>query len=259
MKRFTFLSLKGGTGKTTTVFNIVCNLADQGYKVLAVDLDPQGYLTCSFGESTSAGRKNVRDVFEGKPARQAIRVTDSGVHLLAADLELTTADFDFKEEGREFKIKKAIEGLNYDVVVFDCCPFLGILSLNALVASDELIIPTEPEFLAMRGVRQLYLKVLQLVQSDLNPELNFSGVVITRFDTRKNIHKETSGKIGQMFSDKIFPTRIRTNVALSAATKEGVPVKKFAPNSNGAEDYQNLTREIIDRYALKSKAAENQG
>ena len=252
MKRITFLSLKGGTGKTTTVFNVACNLAKEGYKVLAVDLDPQGYLTCSFGESTSAGRKNVKNVFEGLSARQAIRVTETGVHLLAADLELTTADLEYKAEGREFLLKEALSGLNYDVIVFDCCPFLGILSLNALVASDELIIPTEPEFLAMRGVRQLYLKVVQLVQSRLNHDLQFSGVVITRFDARKNIHKETSGKIGNMFSDKIFKTRIRTNVALSAATTANKPIHSFAPNSNGAYDYHNLTNEIIERYGLNS-------
>lgn len=251
MKRFCFLSLKGGTGKTTTVFNVSTELASRGLRVLAVDLDPQGYLTCSFNESTSAGRKNVMDVIRGVPVHEAIRRTESGVHLLAADLELSTADLDMKGEEREFYMKKALENVkNYDVVVFDCCPFLGILSVNALVASDELIIPTEPEFLAMRGVRQLYLKVVQLINKNLNKELDFSGVVITRFDTRKRIHKQTAEKIANMFSDKVFKTKIRTNVALSESGMKGVSAKVFNPNSNGAIDYEALTDEIVARYQL---------
>ena len=251
MKRICFLSLKGGTGKTTTVFNVSANLAERGFRVLAIDLDPQGYLTSSFGESTS-GRKSVNDVFKGLPIHQAIRKTDSGVHLLAADLELTTADLEMHDQDREYRIRQELERVNYDVVVFDCCPFLGILSLNALVASDELIIPTEPEFLAMRGVRQLYLKVVQLVQNDLNPELDFSGVVVTRFDTRKNIHKETAEKIAKMFSDKIFKTRIRTNVKLAESSSKSVPVKELDPSCNGAIDYDALTDEIIARYGLET-------
>jgi len=250
MKKICFLSLKGGTGKTTTVFNVAANLADEGYSVLAVDLDPQGYLTSSFGESTSGGRKSVNDVIKGLPVQQAIRSTKSGVHLLAGDLDLTTADLELQNEGREFILREALSGVDYDVIVFDCCPFLGILSLNALVAADELIIPTEPEFLAMRGVRQLYLKVVQLVQNDLNPELDFSGVVITRFDTRKNIHKATSSKIEQMFSDKIFDTRIRTNVKLAESTSKSIPVKALDKNCNGALDYGSLTGEVIERYNL---------
>jgi chromosome partitioning protein len=251
MTSICFLSLKGGTGKTTTSFNVAANLAAQGYKVLAVDLDPQGYLTCSFGESTSAGRKNVNDVFNGStPVNEAIRVTDCGVHLLAGDLGLTTADLEMTEEDREFIMRDALEDVNYDVVIFDCCPFLGILSLNALVASDHLIIPTEPEFLAMRGVRQLYLKTVQLVQNRLNPDLEFSGVVVTRFDTRKNIHKRISGKMGDMFEDKVFETRIRTNVALAEATADSTPIREYDARSNGAVDYENLTKEIIERYEL---------
>jgi len=250
MKKICFLSLKGGTGKTTTVFNVSANLAERGYKVLAVDLDPQGYLTSSFGESTTGSRKSVDDVIKGVPARQAIRKTESGVFLLAGDLELTTADLEMQQEQREFILRNALEKVDYDVVVFDCCPFLGILSLNALVAGDELIIPTEPEFLAMRGVRQLYLKVVQIVQNDLNPELNFSGVVITRFDTRKNIHKATADKIDRMFSDKIFDTKIRTNVKLAESSSKSVPVKQLDAACNGAIDYDALTDEIIDRYQL---------
>ena len=108
MKRICFLSLKGGTGKTTTVFNVSSQLAKQGLRVLAIDLDPQGYLTCSFGESTSAGRKNVHDVINGTPIKEAIRETKSGVHLIAADLELTTADLDMKNSGREFFMQNAL-------------------------------------------------------------------------------------------------------------------------------------------------------
>lgn len=251
MKRICFLSLKGGTGKTTTVFNVSIQLAQKGLRVLAIDLDPQGYLTCSFGESTSAGRKNVHDVIKGAPIKEAIRETKSGVHLIAADLELTTADLDMKDSGREFFMKKALSNVNnYDVVVFDCCPFMGILSVNALVASDELVIPTEPEFLAMRGVRQLYLKVVQLIQKELNPELNFSGVVITKYDGRKKNHKETAEKLSKLFPDKVFDTKIRTNVALANSSAVGVSIFDFAPESNGAADYAQLTDEILQRYGL---------
>lgn len=252
MKRICFLSLKGGTGKTTTVFNTATQLAAKGLRVLAVDLDPQGYLTCSFGESTSAGRKSVMDVIRGTPLHQAIRETDTGVHLLAADLDLTTADLDLTGENREYFIKNALEGVDYDVIVFDCCPFLGILSVNALVASDELIIPTEPEYLAMRGVRQLYLKVVQIINRELNPSLTFSGIVITRFDSRKKIHQATAEKMASMFPDQLFKTKIRTNVALAESSMNSTPITDFKPSSNGASDYRNLTEEIADRYELFS-------
>lgn len=251
MKKICFLSLKGGTGKTTTAFNVATRLTQLGKKVLAIDLDPQGYLTCSFGESTAAGRKNVHDVINGVPIKEAIRETKSGVHLIAADLELTTADLDLKDDGREFFMRNALKNVTgYDVVVFDCCPFMGILSVNALVASDELIIPTEPEFLAMRGVRQLYLKVVQIIQKELNPSLQFSGVVITKFDARKKNHRETSDKIAKLFPDKVFNTKIRTNVALANATAAGVSIYDFAPDSNGAADYAALTDEVVKRYEL---------
>jgi chromosome partitioning protein len=250
MKILTFLSLKGGTGKTTTVYNVSCELARRGKRVLAVDLDPQGYLTYSFGEGTAGGRKSVFDVINGMPVREAIRETKSGVHLLAADLELTTSDLTMREAGREYVMKNAIQGLPYDVCVFDCCPYLGILSLNALVAAQDLIIPTEPEFLAMKGVRQLYLKVVQMVQRELNPELRFSGVVITRYDSRKSSHKTTSEKLHQLFKDQMFNTRIRNNVAISVATSLTLPVFAYDRNSNGAKDYAALTDEIVLRYNL---------
>ena len=250
MKKICFLSLKGGTGKTTTATNVAAILSRHGKKVLAIDLDPQGYMTASLGESTTAGRKNILDVFKGTQVREAIRVTECGVHLLAADLELTTADLDMRDEGREYLISEAIQGLDYDVIVFDCCPFLGVLSLNALVAADELIIPTEPEFLALRGVRQLYLRVVQMVQRDLNPNLNFSGVVVTRFDSRKKMHNETAAKMEKLFKEQIFDTKIRTNVALSVAGSKSKPVIDFAPHSNGAKDYTALTEEIEKRYGL---------
>jgi chromosome partitioning protein len=255
MKRLCFLSLKGGTGKTTTSFNVSIQLAKKGLKVLAIDLDPQGYLTVSYGESTAAGRKNVHDVIKGTPIREAIRETKSGVHLLAADLELTTADLDMREDGREFFMRKALEKVSgYDVVIFDCCPFLGILSLNALVAADELIIPTEPEFLAMRGVRQLYLKVVQLIQKELNPGLEFSGVVVTKFDSRKRNHKDIQQKLKKLFPTQMFETHIRTNVALANASAQGVSIFDFDPFSNGAMDYEELTEEIMKRYELVPKA-----
>jgi chromosome partitioning protein len=250
MKILTFLSLKGGTGKTTTVFNVACELSRRGKRVLAVDLDPQGYLTYSFGEGTAGGRKSVTDVINGMPVREAIRETKSGVHLLAADLELTTADLTMREPGREFVMRHAIKDLNYDVCVFDCCPYLGILSLNALVAAEDLIIPTEPEFLAMKGVRQLYLKVVQMVQRDLNPDLKFSGVVITRYDARKGSHKTTSEKLHQLFKDQMFTTRIRNNVAISVATSLTLPVHDHDKHSNGAADYSALTTEIMERYGI---------
>lgn len=250
MKVITFLSLKGGTGKTTTVYNVACELARRGKRVLAVDLDPQGYLTYSFGEGTAGGRKSVLDVINGRPVREAIRETKTGVHLLAADLELTTSDLTMREAGREYILKNAIQGLNYDVCVFDCCPYLGILSLNALVAAEDLIIPTEPEFLAMKGVRQLYLKVVQMVQRDLNPELRFSGVVVTRYDVRKGTHKTTADKLAQLFKEQIFETKIRNNVAISVATSLTLPVYEHDKHSKGAQDYMALTDEIVARYRI---------
>ncbi len=257
---------KGGVGKTTTTVNLGAALSQKGSKVLLIDIDAQANLTTHLGfgpdanpeASTDAadgpeftiydvlkGTKRIKDIVIRR--NQTLEIVPSSLLLSAADLELGGV------VGRELLLRRAVESIRkeYDFILIDCPPALGLLSLNALAAVDEVIVPVQSEYLALQGVRQL-LDTIDQVRSIYNPTLAVGGVLICLHDSRKRLARAVSDTIRNYFGDLVFNTVLRTNVALAEAPASGQTIFEYAPKSSGAEDYMALAEEII--YGKKKAA-----
>lgn len=253
------INQKGGVGKTTTAVNLGAALAEKGKRVLMVDLDPQSNLSTHLGlgmhEEGDEGKEpeipvahSVYDVLKGtkKISEVAVKRSDrldvvpSSLLLSAADLELGGV------VGRELILKRALQSVRdqYDVIVIDCPPALGLLSLNALAASDRVYIPVQSEYLALHGVRQL-LDTIDQVKGIYNPSLIVGGVIICLHDNRKRLARAVSDTIKAYFGNLVFHTVIRENVALAEAPASGQSIFEYAPKSTGAEDYLALCDEVM--------------
>lgn len=245
MKVISLINQKGGVGKTTSVINIAAGLNLLNKKTLAIDLDPQANLTYSLGIDPENLEYSMSDLLSGE-----VDINDAildGI-CIPASLRLSAAEVEFSTvAGREFLLKEALEELDgYDYVIIDCPPSLGLLTLNALAASDEVYIPLQTEFLALQGMSQL-IKTIDVVQKRLNEDLEISGIIATRYDSRKNLSKEVIEKIETYFGDKLFKTFIRDNVALAEAPSFGKDIFSYRASSSGATDYKRLCWEIVDR------------
>lgn len=243
-----FANQKGGVGKTTCVANIGYSLAHKGYGVLMVDMDPQAHLTASFGfEPDDMAEKGVCEIMEGDKGVEGVEV-EEGLDILPANLGLAGVEFGIAgEPGREMILKSYIDtALPYDYVLIDCPPSLGLLTLNALTASNEVYIPMQAEFLPLRGVNGL-LDTIELVKSRLNPGLAVTGVIVTRVNKRKLLARSVLEKIGEYFGDRVFNTLVRENVAVAEAPGGAQTIFEYAPESHGAEDFDKLTEEIIEQ------------
>lgn len=237
---------KGGVGKTTSTINIGAALAKAGKRVLLVDLDPQGNLTVSLGIMAHELEATLYEVLTG--AFTAVQATiKKNYDVIPADIRLSGAELELSSQpGREMILKEALQPIqaNYDYILIDCPPSLGLITLNGLTAAQEIFIPLQAEFLALNGMAQL-LKTIGAVQKRLNPQLNISGIITTLYDSRKNLNKEVLEKIQEYFPEKAFKSLIRDNVALAEAPSFGKDIFEYRPDSNGAEDYKNLSSEII--------------
>lgn len=253
---------KGGVGKTTTSVNIATSMAAVGKRVLLIDLDPQGNASTGFGFSSAERVINSYHVLTGvaEPNEAILNTAIKKLDLIAATIDLTGAEIELVTmEQREFRLTKALRTLSndYDYVFIDCPPSLGLLTLNALTASDAVLIPLQCEFYALEGLSHL-LKTVELVQNGLNPRLTIHGVLLTMYDRRNKLTEHIEADVREYLGDTVYKTVIPRNVRVSEAPSHGVPAIVYDMRCPGSQAYLKLAREVIRRekqIALDAQAA----
>ncbi|MEX1163601.1 MAG: ParA family protein [Nitriliruptor sp.] len=249
---------KGGVGKTTTTVSLAAALAQRGVRTLVVDLDPQGNATTGLGLRAEEGDPSTYSVLvEDVAVLDAVQTTQvDGLDVLPSSLDLAGAEVELVPAfSRELRLRRALEavGDRYDIVLVDCPPSLGLLTINALVASHQVLVPIQCEYYALEGLGQL-MRTVQLVGDNLNRELELGGVVLTMFDGRTNLSQQVVDEVRAYFGDKAYRTVIPRTVRLSEAPSFGQPITVFDPSSRGARSYQRLAAEVIERLGLPSDA-----
>ena len=243
---------KGGVGKTTTAINLAASLAVLEKKVLIIDADPQANTTSGLNFSPDNDEKRtLYEVMIGKiAASDALVQTEmSGLHLIPSHINLVGAEIELLDaDERESILKNAISPIrdNYDFIIIDCSPSLGLITINSLTAADSVIIPVQPEFFALEGLGKL-LQTIRLVQNGINPTLTIEGFVVTMFDGRTKVHTQVVNELREHFGDMVFNTIIQRNIRLSEAPSHGKPIVLYDVMSNGTANYLNLAKEILDR------------
>jgi len=249
MRIIAFANQKGGVGKTTTVHNLGAALARMARKVLLVDLDAQGSLTASCGFKPEDCR-SLYEALEGKATLQEIKIPVEevkGLDLVPAGIDLAQADLAFAARiGRENMLRKILNNVTeYDYVLLDCPPNLGLITLNALIAATEIVIPVQAEYHALRGLELLQDTVTMV--KELNPSLKVLGIVVTFFDKRKTLNRDVFNELRKVFRELLFEVRIRDAVALAEAPSNGQDIFAYRPTSAGTQDYERLAKEIEKR------------
>jgi len=246
MKTIAFTNQKGGVGKTTSTINVGAGLAQEGFQVLLVDLDPQANLTYSLRLSSNRLENSIYNVLKGEIEADEAIINHNGFDIMPSSIDLSGAEMEFANEpAREMLLKNKLNTLSkdYDYILIDCPPNLGLLTLNAFTAVKEIFIVLQSEYLALHGLSKL-MDVIQIVKERLNPEIEISGIICTLFDGRKNLNNEVVDHIQDYFGDKVFDTIIRDNVALAEAPSHHKTIFEYAPDSHGAKDYKALAQEI---------------
>jgi chromosome partitioning protein len=275
MRIIAVMNQKGGVGKTTTTVNLGAALAELGKRVCLVDLDPQAHLTINYGvepTATATTEATAGDadapvslynvLVEEKPFLEALHAVEERIALVPSSIDLAAAEVELVAVlGRETLLKRRIESaresgaLEFDVMLLDCPPSLGLLTLNALAVADEVIVPMQPQFLPLQGMAKL-LETVQLVNKRMNPGLKVSGVVLTMFDSQTKLSNEVvaelsgfieaaKGKPLPWAEARLFRTKIRRNIKLAESPSFGQNILKYDPTSNGAADYRNLAKEVL--------------
>lgn len=245
------LNQKGGVGKTTTAINLAAYFAKQGKTVLLIDLDPQGNATSGLGIDKLALKNSTYSVLLEKVDIDIVRHSTllPKLYILPTNADLSGAEVQLASESdRELKLKHALAGKasDYDIVLIDCPPSLGLLTINALAASTDVLIPVQTEYYAMEGLSQL-IQTIQRVQQGLNQSLRILGVVMTMYDSRTSLSEQVRAEITRVFGDLVCDTVIPRNVRLAEAPSHGLPVMNYDKWSKGARAYKNLAKEVLGR------------
>jgi len=246
---------KGGVGKTTTAVNLAASLALAGKDILLIDTDPQGNSTSGLGIARDNLDESLYDVYTGKcEITETLKTTSiEHLHIVPSSIDLLGAEIELVEkEGRERILFKALRTIRdrYRFIFIDCPPSLGLLTLNALVAAESVIIPVQCEYYALEGL-SILLKTLRNVRSSFNPDLEIEGIVLTMYDSRNNLSHEVAEEIRKHFNNKVYNTIIPRNVSLGEAPSFGKPVLLYDIRSRGAQSYLSLAKEILNEDSLR--------
>ncbi len=248
-KKIVFANQKGGVGKTTSSVNLGAYLAEHGKKVLLIDFDPQGNMTSAVGADDElngiynviSGKVSLFEAIQRTPIENMF-VVGSNINLAGANVELAAI------ENNEFYLKRHLGQVLYDwdYIIIDCPPSLGILTVNGLVAADYVIVPLQCEYFALEGLSML-MKTIKNIQKSLNPDLSLLGIVFTMFDVRTRLANDVVKEVREYFKGKVFDSCIPRNVRLSEAPSHGLPINLYEPRCAGAISYEKLAREVIER------------
>lgn len=264
-KIISMVNQKGGVGKTTTSINLAASLGLLNKKVLLVDLDPQGNTTTGVGIEKGDLTSSIYDALidSVKPYQSVRKTKFKNLDVIPATINLAGIDIEFLEKTKQnmhfskgSQLKRVLGELrdNYDFILIDCPPSLGILTTNALTASDSVLIPVQCEYFALEGIMQL-LNTIKLARKNLNPNLDIEGVVLTMLDSRTNLGLEVVENVRGFFREKVYDTIIPRLIRLTEAPSHGKPIANYDPTSRGTEAYMNLAKEVIERNAREEKSA----
>lgn len=242
---------KGGVGKTTTAINLSASIALKGKKVLLIDADPQGNATSGLGINKTKENKNIYSVMiNGESIKECIKSTQiKKLFVLPSSIELAGAELELANMiAREFVLKTAIDEIknDFDFIIIDCPPSLGLITINALSASDSVLIPIQCEFYALEGLGQL-TNTVNLIKKKLNVNLEIEGIVLTMYESRRKLSKEVAEEVKKHFKDKVFSVAIPRNVRLSEAPSHGVPISIYDKNSIGNKSYSDLAKLVLKK------------
>ncbi|MGL4772131.1 MAG: ParA family protein [Clostridium sp.] len=252
MKTICIFNQKGGVGKTTTNINLCAYLAMEGYKVLTIDIDPQGNTTSGLGLDKRTLELSMYDVLTSDTSLKDVIIRSDllqNLYIAPSTMELAGAEVEMIEsEGRERVLQSKIKEVesDFDFVFIDCPPSLGVLTINALTSSNSVLIPIQCEFYALEGVGQL-INTVNLVKRSLNKDLDIEGVIMTMFDYRTNLSNEVFAEVEKYFQEKVFKNTIPRNIRLAEAPSFGLPIMLYDEKCKGAESYCKLTKEFLER------------